>query len=514
MASTLVRGKYVISHATGRDSVAVIENGAVVQRDGRIVAIGPYPELARRHETDEVLGSPDHVVLPGLVNAHHHIGLTPVQRGILDQPLELWWVTTPAGREVDPYLDTLYGAFEMIESGVTTVQHIYGWPRGDVGEAAAIIDRVLKAYDDVGMRVSFALALRDQNLISLVDDESFLEALPAPLSGRTAALLHAWRLPLEAQIELFDQLHRDHNGKARSRVELAPGNLHWCSDRALARVQDLAERYRAPIHIHLLETPYQKEYARRRTGGSAFRHLHRLGMSGRHLTLGHGVWMTADDIELAAETDTRICHNCSSNMRLRSGIAPLNAFIDAGLTVALGIDEAGLNDDHDMLQEMRLVLKQHRVPGVAADAVPHAAEVFRMATEGGARTTPFDAEIGTLAPGAAADLCLLDWQHMATPYLDTDLPVIEAILHRAKSRAVDAVMVAGTVIYRRGRFTRVDREAILAELEKALAIPLSAEERERRRLARDLLPHVRAMYAEGWELRPDLRPFYRSNARD
>jgi cytosine/adenosine deaminase-related metal-dependent hydrolase len=201
-------------------------------------------------------------------------------------------------------------------------------------------------------------------------------------------------------------------------------------------------------------------------------------------------------------------------MRLRSGIAPLNAFIEAGLTVALGIDEAGLNDDRDMLQEMRLVLKQHRVPGVGADDVPHAAEVFRMATEGGARTTPFDSEIGTLAPGSAADLVLLDWTEISKPYLDADLPVIEAILHRAKSGAVDAVMVGGEVVYQTGRFTRIDRDVVLSEFAERLASPLSVEEHDRRKLARDLLPHVRAMYADNWDAGSIPRPFYRGNARD
>lgn len=95
------------------------------------------------------------------------------------------------------------------------------------------------------------------------------------------------------------------------------------------------------------------------------------------LTLGHGVWLTEEDIELLAETGTCVCHNCSSNFRLRSGIAPLNALEAKGIGTAIGIDEAGLNDDRDMLQEMRLVLRAHRVPGLDAAEVPTVPQVVR-----------------------------------------------------------------------------------------------------------------------------------------
>src|SRR5439155_20596578 len=103
-------------------------------------------------------------------------------------------------------------------------------------------------------------------------------------------------------------------------------------------------------------------YARRRTGTTALKHLYRLGVLGPHLTLGHGVWLGEEDIELAADTQTCVCHNCSSNLRLRSGVAPLNSFEAKGLKVAIGLDEAGINDDRDMLQEMRLILNMHRTP--------------------------------------------------------------------------------------------------------------------------------------------------------
>ena len=514
MASSLVRGRYVIARGIDRHTVEIIEDGAVFQRDGRVVEIGAYADLVARHAPDEVLGGPDTVVTPGFVNAHHHQGITPVQHGCQDLPLELWFAALMQSRDVDLYLDTLYSAFEMIESGVTTVQHLHGWMRGSASQVVDAVDRVFDAYRAVGMRVSFSYGLSDQCLLVYGDDQAFVAGLPADLGRTLAAYFAETGLPMAEQFGIFEHLYQRHNGAERARVQLAPNNLHWCSDRAIEAMRAYADRYRVPMHMHLLETPYQKEYARRRTGGSAVEHLRRHGLLGPDLTLGHGVWMTEADIETVAATGTRICHNASSNLRLRSGIAPLNAFEKRGVPVAIGMDEAGINDDRDMLQEMRLVLKLHRTPGMD-DAVPTSAQVFRMATEHGAATTGFADEIGVLAPGRAADMVLLDWRSIAYPYLnlDRDISVIDAVLHRARSSGVRAVMVAGETIYRDGRFTRIDKAAVLAELAAHMARPLSDDERRNRALGQALMAHVRGFY-DGWLDQESRRPFQRSSSRD
>jgi cytosine/adenosine deaminase-related metal-dependent hydrolase len=264
--------------------------------------------------------------------------------------------------------------------------------------------------------------------------------------------------------------------------------------------------------MHLVETAYQKEYARRRTGRSAFRHLVDLGLAGPRLTLGHGVWLTEADVDLVAQTGTMICHNASSNLRLRSGVAPLNAWAARGIRVALGLDEAGINDDRDMLQEMRLALRLHRVPGMD-DAVPTCPQVVRMATEDGAATTPYAGRIGTLEPGKAADLVLLSWRQIAHPYLDPDTSVVDAVVYRAKREGVALVMVAGEVVLRDGRFTRVDKDAALAELAASLRAPLTPEEEGRRALARAVFPVVKRFY-DGWLDESARQPFYRPSSRD
>jgi cytosine/adenosine deaminase-related metal-dependent hydrolase len=512
MPASLVRGKWVIAKVTERDEPVVVEDGAVLQEDGTIVAVGAYADLAARLRGGETLGSPEHVVFPGLVNGHHHVGLTPLQLGAPDLPLELWLAARSAARDVDPYLDTLYSAFEMLASGVTTVQHLHGMRRGPVSAWPERARAVLRAYRDVGMRVSYAFGIRDQNQIVYGDDTAFARTLPPAIGPEIEAWLASTRIPIDDWardlfVDLWEREGR-RNLAERVRIWLAPTNLHWCSDGLLRRVKELAARHGVGIHIHLLETVYQKLYAHRRFGVSAVRHLHDLGFLGPEVTLGHGVWLTEEDIDLVAAAGTAICTNASSNLRLQSGIAPLNAWAARGLPVAMGIDEAGLNDDRDMLQEMRLVLKLHRVPGHGA-RVPTAGQVFRMATEHGAHTTGFAGRIGALEAGRAADLVVMRLRNVTGPYLDAAVPPLDAVLHRGRSADVDTVMVAGEVVLRDGRPTRVDRDAVLRELADRLQVPRSLDEVRREELARALVPHVRRFYAD-WAL-PKAEPHYTVN---
>jgi 5-methylthioadenosine/S-adenosylhomocysteine deaminase len=511
MSSSLIRGKHVITQALDRHRWEQIDDGAVLQQDGIITAIGPFAELSRAHPGVPVIGNGEQVLLPGFVNGHHHIGLTPVQLGSPDMPLELWFATRLVFRDLDLYLDTLYSAFEMIASGITTVQHIHGWAPGKLPQVEERSEQVIRAYEDIGMRVSYCFALRDQNHLVYDANEQFLQRVPADVRPLLAKHFGRFQLPAPDAITLFEHLHAKHGAKERVKIQLAPANLHWCSDEALTMLADCSEKHGVPLHMHLVETAYQKEYAHRRGGGTALDYIGRFGLLGPKMTLGHGVWLSEGDLEKIAETGTNICHNCSSNFRLRSGIAPLNRFEAKGINVAIGLDEAGINDDRDMLQEMRMVLRAHREPGMD-DRVPTMAQVFRMATLGGAKTTQFGTRIGTLEVGKAADMVLLDWRQISYPHLDGEMPVLDAVIQRAKVEGVKTVIAAGEILYQNGKFMRVDRDAALQQLSDLLKRPLSAEELERRQLSKAVFPHVKAFY-DGYYDADSHVPYYRQSSR-
>lgn len=506
----IVQARWVVTGIKDRHTPVVIENGAVLSMDGVVIASGPLEAMKRLAPQATVKSYPNHVMLPGFVNSHHHVGMTPLQLGSPDHPLELWFASRIPGRKLDLYLDTLYSAFEMIASGVTTVQHIQGWMAGGFDVIHAGATKVLEGYRTIGMRGSYCYAVREQNRLVYEADEDFCARLPGPLNEQLAAYLQAQVVPFEDFMKLFDTLHAENQGQRLTRIQLAPANLHWCTDDGLLALNEKARSAGVPMHMHLLETAYQKEYARRRTGKTALRHLHDLGILGPHLTLGHGVWLTAEEIDIAADTGTCICHNCSSNFRLRSGLAPLNTWESKGITVGMGLDEAGINEDRDMLQELKLALRVHRTPGMEDD-VPTPSQILRMATEGGARTTAFGETIGRLDPGRFFDAVLIDWNAATYPFQDPDIPMLDAVVQRAKSQHVAAVYVDGELIYADGTFTRIDRDAILKEIHDRLALPRNAEENARRELGLAVFPHVRQFY-QGYLPDEPRSPFYAASS--
>jgi len=493
---TIVAADWILERFDATGEPVLHRDRAILVEGGAVAAIAPADQLRRLHPDATVLGGPGRVVIPGLINAHHHVGLTPLQLGSPDHPLELWFASRLALRDVDLRLDTLFSAFEMIASGVTTVQHLHSRAPGSPEAVVAAGRMVMDAYREIGMRASYSMALRDQNRLVYEDDAAFTARLPEALRPEMEAYFRRFTIPLADQVGIFEALMASAAGDPLIKVQVAPANLHWLSDKALETAGSLSEKHGAPMHMHLVETPYQKVYAERRTGRSAMAHLERIGLAGPRLTIGHGVWMSEEDIAICAGTGTRVCHNCSSNFRLKSGLAPVNRFLAAGIPVALGIDEAGINDDRDMLQEMRLALRAHRHPGIDAP-FPTPAQVLRMATEHGAATTPFAGTIGHLSPGAAADLVVLDWKTVTHPYQDDTIPPVDVLVQRARTDAVKTVMISGEIIYADGRFCRLDRDMVLDEVAATLRRPLTKAERQRKVLSKAIFPHVKAFY-DGW----------------
>ena len=496
MSAHLVVADRIVTGIDPDGTPEILEDSAILVRGARIAAIGPVADLRRAHPGTPEIGGRGRVAVPGFINAHHHVGLTPFQLGARDQPLELWFPERLAMRDVHPRLDTLFSALEMIASGVTTVQHLHSRAPGDTEAVLARANGIIEAYVELGMRASYSFAFRDQCRMVYADDAEFVARLPASLQGPAAAYLGGFALPLDDQIAVFDALRKQWSGHPLIGIQLAPSNLHWLSDRALESTARVAEETGAPMHMHLLETPYQAEYARRRMGGSALRHIDSFGLLGPKLTIGHGVWMTEEDVALAAERGACLCHNCSSNLRLKSGRADLAAFLDSGMPVALGIDEAGINDDRDMLQEMRLALTLHRSPGHDSRH-PTAPEILRMATEHGAATTPFAGRIGRIAQDRLADLVLIDWDAVTYPHQDSTMPLVDVLLRRAKPAAVETVLIGGRIVYHQGRFEGVDRARILEQIARDLGGQKSAADAANTALAPDLFDHVHEFY-RGW----------------
>ena len=500
----LVRGKLVVTMA--RDgSAGVIRNGAVAVSGRDIVEVGRYQDLKTSYAAASVVGSTRHWVVPGFVNAHQHgKGLTDFQLGGMDDCFEISRFAGDARAGLDPYLDVLYACKTMIESGITTCLHYNSSSSPDTYEAG--VRERLRAYRDSGMRVSFGLDIRNRNHI-VYGDEEFLASLPPSLrdqamerysTARTAAPDDYFRVARRLAGELGGD-------GGRARLFLTPAGPQWCTEELLRAIRQEATEHELGIQIHVLETKYQRSYFLREYGRSAVQWLADLDFLAPDVSLAHAVWLNRQDIATTAAKGAAVVHNPSSNLRLRSGIAPLMHFHAAGVRLGMGLDSSPLNDQPDMLQEMRLAANLQRIPGAGPGLMP-LADIFRAATTGGADILGWGANCGTLEPGRRADLVLVDSRPVVEPYLARRQSPVDALIYRGGAGAVDTVMVDGEILYRGGKHVRLDEKAFLKEVKRKIT---PAPRRKAGGVDARLLPWVRE-FLESHEEHP-VEPFYKFN---
>jgi 5-methylthioadenosine/S-adenosylhomocysteine deaminase len=494
--TSLARAGQVITHVDDDGHALIIENGAIAFEDGVITAVGDYLALRADHPDADVVGSDSDVLFPGFINSHHHVGLTPTQLGVPDLPLELWIAARMTSRSVDLYLDTMFSAIDMIGSGVTTVQHLRNTFAGDGEDIVTSSEEALRAYTDIGMRASFSVNIRDQHVLGYFEDEQLLARLPDSARGAVGAAMVNARVSATEGIAVLRRLRDRHADSSLLQFQLMPANLHWCSDETLLELSEFSAAEGVPIHLHLAETIYQDEYAHKRGAHSGVEHVAALRMVNPLLTLGHGVWFSERDARLLADGGASICLNSSSNLRLGSGIAPLKGWLSVGLNVALGVDEAGINDDRDMLQEMRLALYLHRTPGLDPDGWPSSSQVFRMATDNGARTTPFSTKVGALLPGRFADFVLADGRNMNFPAVAEALDAVALLVQRLRRSDIHTVFVNGRAVLADSRFVTVDRDQVMQAIADQAARTLSAADSAQRDMGFEVLGHLRSLYTD------------------
>ncbi len=407
----------------------------------------------------EVLPAADRLVMPGFVNAHFH-SYDGLMKGLLeDMPFDVWALHSqpayfgPRSR-AEIRARTLVGAIECLKFGVTTVQDMNSLVPMD----EATLDATLAAFAEVGIRVVFSIALRD---VAALDIAPFMAAdLPAEVRALVAGSPRDPAADLafvEAQIKRLDPL------PPRLHWALSPSGPQRSSPALLEGIADLARRYGLPVTTHVLETPAQLAKARAiygAHGGSMVRYMASLGLLGPGTTLAHGVWLAGDEIELLAAHGASVVHNPMSNLKLKSGVAPIRRLQAAGVNLALGCDNCSCGDCQNMFQAMKLFCTLAAVTDPNPTGV-HAVHAITAATTGGARALGLERIVGAVRAGMRADLCLVDLTDVAFMPRNS---VARQLVYSETGRGVETTIVDGRIVMRDRVLLTIDEAEFRAEL--------------------------------------------------
>jgi cytosine/adenosine deaminase-related metal-dependent hydrolase len=405
------------------------------------------------------------LAMPALANAHDHArAVKPVALGAFELPLELWLAAITGAPRVDPYVIAAVALARSALGGAGSVMVHYVRPQGGmslVDEARA----VARAARDVGVRTAFALSLRDRNSIAYGDDERTLELIDVKDRDVVRSRLAPRAAPPAEQVGLVDEIAAAIESDLVT-VQYGPTAVQWCSD---ALLQAIAERSAATgrrVHMHLLETGYQRQWADKAYPQGVVKFLDSIGLLSPRLSVAHAVWARPDELALLAERGVTICVNNSSNLGLRSGLAPVREMLRAGVPMAIGLDGVGLDDDDDALSEVRLGFFLHQ--GLGFEAWLDAGTLMHAACDAGRRVVSGIDEPAAVEPGRLADILVLDYAALARDVIAEHLDDLPLVLARAGSRHIKGLYVAGRLLVSNGRLTGVDLPALEKEMQSQL----------------------------------------------
>ena len=368
-----------------------------------------------------------HIAVPGMVNAHTHAAMTLLRSYADDMMLMDWlenkiWPVEALMTKDDIYWGTMLATVEMLKSGTTTFADMY-----------ADMDKVAEAVEETGMRASLS-----RGLIGLVPDSA---------------------KKLQENIQLFKDWHGKDNG--RIQVMMGPHAPYTCPPDYLKKVITAAGELGCEIHMHLSETEGEVSACLKENGLTPIALMDKLGMFELGTLAAHCVHVTDNDMKIMAAKHVRVAHNPQSNLKLASGIAPIPAMLQKGITVALGTDGTSSNNNLDMLEEARLAAFMHKNQSNDPTVIP-AATALQMATVNGAKALGFE-NLGEIKVGQKADIVLYD---MNKPYWYPRHDRTSLFIYAANASDADTVLVDGKVLLEKGELLTIDVEKVYAEANK------------------------------------------------
>lgn len=419
--SLLLRGGYVVTQNPRREVI----RGDVLVEKGRIAAVGDV-----RGSADRVIDCTNCAVLPGLINTHHHVANT-LLRGVADDiPLEAmlekaFAIDAKLTRR-DVQMGALLGSIEMLKSGTTSFHDLFYWE-----------DEVARGVRESGIRGFLSW---------VVLDEAFTTQRGSPLKNA-------------------EQFVRKMKGDDLVTPSVGLQGVYVCSEESYASAKALAEREDVGLHTHLSETRPEVYNHRKKTGLRPVEWLEKIGFLCDRLVAAHSVWVTLNEVRALARHRVKVSHCPTSNMKLASGgVAPLPEMFEAGVTVSLGTDSPISNNGMDLFQEMKTCALLHKSSRWDASVAP-AEKVLDLATIDGARALRAEDRLGSIEPGKAADLAVLDLHRAhATPFNRENL--IRHLVYTCRGSDVRYTIVGGQVVVDAGSVTTVDESAVVDRVQE------------------------------------------------
>ena len=445
MYDLLIKNAHIVTVNAKRE---IIFPGAVAITEDTIRAVGKTGDFEGA-EARRVIDATGSAVFPGLINTHTHLFQSLLKGLGDDRPLAEWLVTAtlPSAvqfRETEIHTSAVLGCLDALHSGTTTIlDYNYCHPVPGLGDAT------VRGFRDVGLRAILGRGMT-------VAGEHF--GIPSEMRSTPDRVFADFE-------RLYDAYHGADNG--RIRVWLAPGSVWGNTPEALRRARAIATEVKTGITVHTSETPWDREAAGFEHGGrNDFEALEDNGVLGPDVLLVHCVHLTPDEIRRAARYDVKISHNAVSNMYLASGVAPVPAMLEAGLTCSIGTDGAASNNTQDAIEALKMTVLMHKVVTMDPTAMT-AGKVLEMATIDGARAVGMDDLVGSIEPGKRADLFILD--PATTPRSVPMHHPVSTLVYSGGAGNVATVIVDGRVLIDGGKAVNLDERTFLARAQRISA---------------------------------------------
>jgi len=422
---------FVNAHILTANKNEILNDGYLVVADGKILALGEGKENADKYsQAKETIDLQGNLLMPGLINTHTHSAMT-IFRGLADDLPLMEWLQNyifPVEKRLTNewvYWGTQLACLEMIASGTTTFCDMYLFAQS-----------VAKATKQAGMRATIGEAVYD---------------FPSPNYGT-----------IENSFAYYNDLLKDWQKDELINIAVTPHAPYTCSPKLLKKYSNFAKQNNLLFNIHLAETKFEIAQIAQKYNCTPVKHLHNLNILNEKVLLDHMVWIEDNDLELLQNYNTKISHNPQSNLKLASGIAPLEKFAKYNLTVGLGTDGAASNNDLDLFLEMDTAAKLQKNLYKNPAILP-AQKVVQMTTIQGAKCLGLENKIGSLEIGKAADLIIIDFKQ---PHLQPIYNYQSHLVYCVKGSDVTSTMVNGQWLMKNREFLTLDKEHIFAEISK------------------------------------------------